>query len=74
MTLYLLRTWSHGRWHYATGLEFVQFVQRRSGARLYSRQQANEVRRRFRKVRLQLKLEPHADVARAPAIDARSHT
>jgi hypothetical protein len=55
-----LWVWSHGRRHYATGLEPVRFVTTPSSARLYSRTQADAIARRFRKVKLRLKLEEAA--------------
>ena len=55
MKLYRLSTWICGRKVYAAGLEQVQFVPRRGGARLYSRRQAGELRKRFKKCNTRLK-------------------
>lgn len=57
---YRLWVWSHGKRHYAAGLERVHFVTTPSSARLYSRTQAASVAKRFRKVKLRLKLEEAA--------------
>ena len=70
MRLYRLATWICGRRLYATGTERIQFVPRRGGARLYTRKQAAQLRKRFRKFSTRLELEP--DEARAPTIDPRS--
>jgi len=74
MRLYRLATWICGRRLYATGTERIQFVPRRGGARLYTRRQADQLRKRFRKVRTRLELEPVPGEARAPAIDLSANT
>lgn len=56
MKLYRLTTWAYGQKLYAAG-EPVRFIQRRDGGRLFTRTQAAELRRRFKRVKLKLKLE-----------------
>lgn len=57
MKLYRLSTWAAGRRYYVAGSERPQFVDRKGAARLYTRTQAAEVKRRFAKVKTRLKLE-----------------
>jgi hypothetical protein len=60
MTLYHLKTWSHGAPFFAAGEDIVSFVRRRGDATLYSEDQALAIQKRFRKskAKLRLKLEP----------------
>jgi hypothetical protein len=56
-----LTVWRGGQKFYAQGYPHAQFVTRRGAAEKYSRQQAADLKRRFRRVKLQLKLEEIAE-------------
>ena len=57
-----LTVWRGGQKYYAQGFPKASFVTRRGAAERYTRQQAADLRWRFRKVKLALKLEEIAEV------------
>jgi len=57
MRFYRIRCWRFGSWHYAVGYPRATFTTSSGDAEAYTRQQAADLRRRFRKVQLKLKLE-----------------
>jgi hypothetical protein len=64
MKLYRLHCWRFGREHFCAGYPTASFVARRSAAEKYTRQQAADLKRRFRKVKLALRLEEVTEAER----------
>lgn len=58
---YHLSVWKGGQKYFAQGYPRASFVTRQGAAEKYSRQEAADLKRRFRRVKLQLKLEKVAE-------------
>jgi hypothetical protein len=74
LTLYRLKTWSHGSWHYCCNGEPPRFSTRRRAAMAFTRAEADKLSKRFRKgrARLALKLEEVAEAEARKASEPMS--